>query len=67
MSRQRFPCHDRDSHDKRSGVTTSLALDMNFMSRQSVFMSRQSLVKAKGFHVVTENFCVTTEFPRVVS
>ena len=74
MSRQRFPCRDRDGHDNRSGVATSLALGEDFMSRQSVFMSQQSLVKTNSFYVVielakvkriyvaTEYFCVTTEF-----
>ena len=42
LSRQRFPCRDRDGHDKRSGV--------------ALFMLRQSLVKAKGFYVVTRQF-----------
>ena len=54
MLRQRFPCHDRDGHDKRLGVATGLALGSDFMSRQSVFMSRQSLFKTKSFHVATE-------------
>ena len=54
MSRQRFPCRDRDGHNKRSGVAISLALGRDFMSRQSVFMSRQSLVKTKSFYVATE-------------
>ena len=49
MSRQRFPCRDRDGHDKRSGVAIGLALGGDFMSRQSVFMSRQSLVKTRVF------------------
>ena len=39
MSRSRFPCRDRDGHDKRLGVATGLALDGDFMSRQSVFTS----------------------------
>ena len=60
MSRQRFPCRDRDGHDKRSCVAIGWALDIDFMSQQS-------LVKAKGFHVMTENFYAKTEFPRVVS
>ena len=59
MSRQRFPYRDRDGHDKRLGVATGLALDRDFMSRQS-------LIQAKGFHVTTENFCVAAKFPRVV-
>ena len=43
MSRHRFPCRDRDGHDKRSGVAIGLALGRDFMSRQSVFMSRQNI------------------------
>ena len=31
MSRQRFPCRDRDGHDKRSGIVTGLALGRDFM------------------------------------
>ena len=32
MSRQRFPCRDRDGHNKSSGVAIGLALDRDFMS-----------------------------------
>ena len=66
MLRQRFPCCNHDGHDKRSGVVTGLALDRDFISRQSVFMSRSILFKAKGFYVTTENFWVATEFSRVL-
>ena len=65
MSRQRFPCRDRDGHDKRSGVQTGLALGRDFMLRQSVFMSRQSLVKTKSFYVSTKYFYVATELAKV--
>ena len=67
MSRQMFPCCDRDGHDKRSGVATEVSLGQGFYVVTKYFVSRQNLVKAKGFYVVTENFCVTTEFPGVVS
>ena len=49
-------CRDRDGQDKRSGVATGLALDRDFMSRQSVFMLRRSSVKHKGFYVTIEIF-----------
>ena len=62
MSRQRFPCRDRDDHDKRSGVAIGLALCRDFMSQQSVFVSQHSLVKARSFYVATEYFYVATEF-----
>ena len=67
MSRQRFPCPDRDDHDKRSGVATEFFLEQGFYVATKYFVSRQNLVKAKGFHVVTENYCVAIEFPVVVS
>ena len=65
MSRQRFPCHDRDGHDKRLGVATGLTLGRDFMLRKSVFLSRQSLVKTKSFYVVKKYFYVATELAKV--
>ena len=58
MSQQRFPCHDRDGHDKRSGVATGLALGRDFMSRQS-------LVKTQSFYVATKYFYFATELAKV--
>ena len=58
MSRQRFPCHNLDSHDKKSGVAIGFALG-------EVFMSRQSLIKTKSFYVVIKYFYVTTELTKV--
>ena len=40
ISRQWFPCCDRDGQDKRSSVAIGLALGRDFIPRQSVFMSR---------------------------
>ena len=65
MSRQRFPCRDRDGHDKRSGIATGLALGRDFMLQQSflcldrvwsrteVSMSRQSIF-VRVFQVAIE-------------
>ena len=65
MSQQRFPCRDRDGHNKRSSVAIGLALGRDFMSRQSVFMSRQSLVKTKIIYVTTKYFYVAIELAKV--
>ena len=61
MSRQRFPCCDRDGHDKRSRLRLSLvkarrfhATTKNFSVVIGNFMLRKSLAKTKGFYVAIE-------------
>ena len=78
MLPQRFPCRDRDGHDKRSSVATFVLqqvwLWVGILCRDRVswsgvmteyFMSRQSLVKTKGFLIAIEYFHVATELAKV--
>ena len=62
MLQQRFPCCDRDNHDKRSGIVTfrlrlGLVRLRDFRSRQKTVVSRQDfmgLCYDKVFSIMTE-------------
>ena len=53
MSRQRFPCRDRDGHDKRSGVVPFVL--------QQVWPWQGFLYRNRAFQVATK-FCQGQEF-----
>ena len=57
MSRQRFPCRDRDSHDERSELRQGLVRLRDFRSRQKIVMSWQDFIELcrdRLFSVMTE-------------
>ena len=61
MSRQRFPCCNRDGHDKRSGLQRSLVRAMRFD------VAIKICCVATGFHGVVSRqgiLCHDREWPR---
>ena len=61
MSQQRFPCHYRDSHDKRSGLRRS------FVKAKRFHVTTEICSVATGFHGVILRrviLCRNREWPR---
>ena len=82
MSRQRFPCHDRDDHHKRLGCDGAWLRPRDFVSRQIVVMLQQDFTELccdRVFYVTKEcgqdqralccntTFCVVTELVKARS
>ena len=62
MSRQRFPCSDRESDDKRSGVVIEFGLKQGFYVATKCFYVATELDEVKRIHVATEYSYIATEF-----
>ena len=53
MLRQRFPCHDQDGHDKRSGY---VATELSLLCRDRGFLVTTETVTTRGQAMSRQNF-----------